>query len=354
MSDKRWGAPEPMRTDGILRFLWVSACTVVIAFAGANVANAQDQTGWTLLFEPMIMDGFGHDQQVLSMVETDSTSSPMRATSRPASLDTEAGLAFRFELEWNRSGDWDYGLDGFLFSASRGRPKRTAASDGPSGANDQVVFNAWDRSYESSSPDEMLFFDVLGDTDVAVWTIDAYAIKTLVDSEERRVRLTMGVRSGDFDNDFHGQAGVQDVGGSFYDASSNYDLMIGPLLGISAEMSSGSNTFRGYIGQSVLFGNAQLTHITTDFSGPPTDPPTNVSALETFSRDINAVIPITEFRLNWLKPINERLALGVAANVSIWWDVSVPPGVVPATEADRSNENTIVFFGIGAALRFDF
>ncbi len=354
MTYERCRTTERTRTDRRLRLVSGTICTAMMAFAGATAANAQDQTGWTLLFEPMVMDGFGHDQQVLNITEIDSTSSPTRATSRPASLNTEAGLALRFELEWNRSGDWDYGLDGFLFRASRGRPARTAASDGPSGPSDQVVFDAWNRSYGSSSPDEALFFDVLGDTDIAIWTIDAYAIRTLMGSDERRLRLIMGVRSGDFDNDFHGQAGIQDVAGSFYDTSSNYDLMMGPLLGISGETSSGSNTFRGYIGQSVLFGSAQLTHTTTDFAGPPTDPPTNVSAQEIFSRDIDAVIPITEFRLNWLRPINERLSLGIAANVSIWWDVSVPPGVVPATEADRSNENTIVFFGVGAALKFDF
>lgn len=300
------------------------------------------------------MDAFGHDQQVLSISEVESTASPPRTTSRPVSLDSESGLALRFELEWNRSGDWDYGLDGFLFSASRGRPARTAAADGPAGPVDEVVFDAWNRNYQSNGPGEELFFGVLGDTDIAIWTVDAYAIKTLVDSNGRRLRLMMGIRSGDFDNDFHGQAGLQDTGGSFYDASSNYDLMMGPLVGIAGETSSGNNTFRGYIGQSVLLGSAQLTHTTSDFIGAPTDPPTNVIAQDSFSRDTDVAIPITELRFNWLRPLNERLSLGVAANVSVWWDVAVPPGVVPATEADRSNENTIVFFGIGAALRFDF
>lgn len=342
------------RSDAVLRVLWGAAASVMLAFDATSVASAQDETGWTLLFEPMVVEGFGHDQQVLGIDDLESNLSPTLATTTPVNLDTEAGLALRFELEWNRSGNLDFGLDGFLFSASRGRPARSATSDGPSGPIDRVVFNAWNRSYESSGSDEELFFGVLGDTDIAIWTIDAYAIKTLVETGENRLRLTFGLRTGDFDNDFHGQAGVEDADGSFYDASSNYDLMMGPLIGLSAETHFGENSLRGYVGQSVLFGNTQLSQTTTDFTGPVTDPPSNIIAQEHFSREIDVAIPITELRINWLKPLNERLALGVAANVSVWWDVPVPPGVVPATVGDRSDENTIVFFGIGAAIRFDF
>ncbi len=338
----------------VFRLLRGAVLPIFLTFGGTGVAGAQEDTGWTLLLEPMVMDGFGHDQQVLSIQELDPDASPALNSRRPVSLDTEGGVAARFELEWNRSGQWDFGLDGFLFSASRGRPARTAAADGPSGPIDQVVFNAWDRSYVSNGPGEELFFGVLGDTDVAIWTIDVYAVKTLVESPTSRLRLVLGLRNGDFDNDFHGQAGVQDVGGSFYDASSNYDLMMGPLVGISGDMYFGRNTVRGYIGQSVLFGNTQLTHTTSDFIGPVTDPPSNIIAQESFSREEDVAIPITELRINWLRSLGDRLSLGVAANVSVWWDVPVPPGVIPATEGDRSDENTIVFFGIGVAIGFRF
>lgn len=338
----------------VVRILQSVVIPISLALGVAGPAEAQEETGWTLLLEPMVMDGFGHDQQVLSIQELDPNASPALNTRRPVSLDTEGGVTLRLELEWNRSGEWDFGLDGFLFSASRGRPARTVSADGPSGPIDQVVFNAWDRNYVSNGPGEKLFFDVLGDTDVAIWTIDVYAVKTLVESPANRLRLVLGLRNGDFDNDFHGQAGIQGVGGSFYDASSNYDLMMGPLVGISGDAYFGRNTVRGYIGQSILFGSTQLTHTTSDFIGPPTDPPSNIVAQDSFSREQDVAIPITELRINWLRSLGDRLAVGVSANASVWWDVPVPPGVVPATEGDRSDENTIVFFGIGAAIRFGF
>ncbi|HSG64796.1 MAG TPA: hypothetical protein VLD39_07340, partial [Gammaproteobacteria bacterium] len=200
---------------------------------------------------------------------------------------------------------------------------------------------------------EALYFEVLGDTDVAVWNIDVYGLRTLRESADGGLRLALGLRSGDFDNDFHGQAGTTDVNGSFFDAASNYDLMLGPLVGIAGDAPLGGGTIRAYIGQSVLFGTTQLTYMTRDFTGPASDTAPIVGQ-QASSRTVDVAIPITDLRVNWLRPISDRLSLGVAANASIWWDVSVPPNVVPAVEQGASNENTIVFFGIGAAVGFDF
>ncbi|HEX9877141.1 MAG TPA: hypothetical protein VGC50_10860 [Gammaproteobacteria bacterium] len=324
---------------------------IVLMLCGAGVAGAQEETGWSVLLEPVYMDAFGHDQHVLTMQEIDSGSTPATNTRTPASLDTEAGLALRFEVEWNSGRQWDLGIDGFLFSASRGRPSRTTA--GPSGSIDQVVFDAWNRSYVSNGPDEELFFGVLGDTDIAVWSIDVYGIKTLQVSAGNRLRLALGARNADFDNDFHGQAGIQGVEGSLFDASSNYERMIGPLVGLAGDFDFGGNTVRGYIGQSVVFGRTQLTHTTSDFTGPVSETP-SLTSQNRLSRDQDVAIPITELRINWLRPINDRLSLGAAANASVWWDVPVPPNVVPAVEGGGFNENTIVFFGIGAAVKFKF
>jgi len=138
----------------------------------------------------------------------------------------------------------------------------------------------------------------------------------------------MGLRNADFDNDYHGIAGIEAVNGSLIDASSNYDRMLGPLVGVIGEIQLGRSTLSGYIGQSVVFGSANLSRTISDFVGPASEAPTIV-AQESFRRKQDVSIPITEFRITWLHPISRRFSLGVTANASIWSDVPVPPAIVP-------------------------
>jgi hypothetical protein len=90
--------------------------------------------------------------------------------------------------------------------------------------------------------------------------------------------------------------------------------------------------------------------MTRDFTGPVSMTP-NVVAQETFGKDQDVAIPITEFRVGWLYPLSRRVALGLSANTSVWWDVPVPPGV-PVTDGARAfQENTIVYFGLALAVQ---
>jgi hypothetical protein len=127
--------------------------------------------------------------------------------------------------------------------------------------------------------------------------------------------------------------------------------MIGPLLGLSGQLDLGASTLHGYIGQSVVFGSAALNHRVRDFIGPVSTMP-NVVAEETFGKDQDVAIPITELRLSWLYPVSPRVSVGISANSSIWWDVPVPPGVIPVSEGDQVfHENTLIYFGLALAVK---
>lgn len=333
----------------ILNIAGRTVLPVLLLVGGAGSAQAADSE-WSLLLEPMIMDAYGHDPHVLTIHEIDLGTTPTVDTKTPVTLDTDSGLAYRFELTYVRE-NWALGLDFFWFNTSQGRPSRTAAANGPAGPIDQVDFEVADRTFTSDDPGEVLLFGVLEDTDLIAWTVDLYAVKTLVETPESGLQLQFGLRNADFDNDFHSVTAVQGVAGSLIDASSNYPRMIGPVVGLSGDVHFGRNSLRGYIGQSVIFGTAELRHTTRDFTGP-VDAPTIV-ATERFGKEQEVAIPITEFRLNWLYPISQHIALGVSANTSVWWDVPVPPGVIPISEGDQLfEENTIVYFGLALAVKF--
>jgi hypothetical protein len=305
---------------------------------------------WTLQLEPMIMDGFGNDRHVLTSREIDVDAAPALATSTPVALDTENGPGYRFELRYGRESwdDWGLGLDFFWFSASQGRPARTAAASAPI---DTVIFEVSDREYASSDPADVLYFNTLEDTDIATWTADLYATRMLLATPDHGLELQLGLRNADFDNDVHTVAGIQDVGGSTFDASSNYGRMIGPLVGLAADFHFGRNTIRTYLGQSLVFGTTDLSNMTRDFTGPFTDMPAVVSQ-STFGTEQDTSIPITEFRVTWTYRINRRFALGLAANSSIWWDVPVPPGVDPGVSGNEAfAENTIRYFGLAGVIK---
>lgn len=315
---------------------------------------------WRLQFELMNMEAHGHDQHVLTAREIDLQSIPRSESKTAVSLDTDSGLAYRGELQY-LAGPWRYGADFFWFNTSQGTADRTAAASGPAGPIDEVVFEVADRSYTSSGPGEALFYSVLEDTDLAVWTLDLYAMRTLAEKPDSAIHLQFGLRVGDFDNDYRAVVGLQDVIGSRLDASSNYDRMMGPLVGLAAELRRGRNHLTAHLGQSVIFGSAELTSRSRQFSGPsdsafPVDGElTSVLAQKQFKAERDVGIPITEIRFKWTYEMTRHLSLGLGANAATWWDVSVPPGVIPTAGGDQVlHENTIVFFGLAGAVELRF
>jgi len=197
-----------------------------------------------------------------------------------------------------------------------------------------------------------VFLPGVEDTDLAAWTADLYGLRTLSETSDSKLKVQFGLRNADFDNDVHTVVGIEDVEGALTDASSNYDRMIGPLLGLSAETRVGDGVLRGYLGQSIVFGSADLTGMIQDFVGPAGASP-SVTGVELFRTNKDVAIPITEFRINWLYPVTPSISIGVAVNASIWWDVPVPPGVVPISGGSGLfRENTVSYFGLGLAVKY--
>lgn len=342
---------RPGVSDVALRTALLGVLALVLP---ASDAPAQAQEGeWSLQLEALFMEVHGHDQHVLTVHEIDFDASPPSETSTAVNLDTDSGPAYRGELQYTRS-QWGWGVDFFWFTTSQATPDRTAAADGASGPLDEVVFEVADRGFTSTDPGEVLFYRVLEDTDLAVWTLDLYGIRTLAEKPQSHIDLHFGVRFGDFDNDYRAVVGIEDVVGTRIDASSNYGRMMGPLVGLAATAHRGRHEIEAYLGQSLLLGDVELSNSAREFTGPFDQMPSFV-ARKTFRKDQDVGIPVTDFRVKWMFRISDRLSLGAGANTSAWWDVPVPPGVIPLEDGDEVlHENTLVFFGLVGAVKLTF
>lgn len=325
--------------------------TIALALAAGGASRAEEGE-WLLQLEPVYVDAYGHDQHVLTVHEIDLDASPTTNAATPVTLDTESGFGYRARVQFTK-GKWGVGLDIFSLMTSQSVPRRSAAADDPSGTVDDVVFEIAERRYTSSDPGDVLFYQVLEDTDLAMWTADLYGARTLAENPKSEIHLLFGVRLGDFDNDYRAVVGLQDVAGTRMDASSNYDRMMGPHVGLVGEASHGRNRIECVVGQSVLIGNAELGIMYRDFTGPFGDTPAFVSE-ESFRTVQNVAIPVTEFRLQWTYRVSKTLALGVGTRTSAWWDVPVPPGAVPGYASGALQENTIVLFGLQGVVELTF
>lgn len=339
--------------SGVSSFVVRAAVAGAVALAawGIGAPARADEGEWSLQLEAIFMEVYGHDQHVLTVHEIDLDATPPTENNTAVNLDTDSGPAYRGEFQYTRN-QWGWGVDFFWFMTSQGTPDRTAAADG--GPFDEVVFEVADRELTSSDPNEVLFYNVLEDTDLAVWTLDLYGIRTLAEKPESHIDLHFGVRFGDFDNDYRAVVGIEDVAGVRLDASSNYGRMMGPLVGLAASAHHGRNEIEAYLGQSLLVGDVELTNSARELVGPFNEMPSFV-AQKTFRKDQEVGIPVTDFRFKWMFRVSDRLSLGAGAHASAWWDVPVPPGVIPIQDGDEVlHENTIVFFGLVGAVKLTF
>lgn len=327
-----------------------AALAIILALGTGSPVQAE-KGQWTVELGPMFTEAYGHDQHVLTIHEIDRSTTPQLDRKTAVRLDTDDSFAYRGELQYTRE-RWGVGVDFFWFVTTQGVASRTAAAGG---ALDEVVFEVADRRFVSADPRQVLFYDLLADTDLEAWTVDLYGLRTLANGPASAIRLQLGLKLGDFDNDYHAAVGVQGVGGSRLDASSNYDRLMGPLVGLSGDYRRGRHTVVGAIGQSVLIGKVEkLTSTTGDFTGPFSDTP-SFFAGETFRAEQDVAIPITESRIKWTYRLTKRISLGAGADAAAWWDVPVPPGVVPIADGDEAlHKSTIVFLGLLGTVKVTF
>jgi hypothetical protein len=325
-----------------------ATAALALVLAGGAAHGAQADT-WSVEVAPVYVEVTGHDQHVL-------TARQAGGGAEAVELETDAALGYRAAALWNRDSAWDYGLDFFIHRTDQGTgPLRVAAA----GAADRRDFEVPHRSFTSTGSGQTLYFQTLEDTTVELWVADVYVRRALRTRDGRSLALLLGLRNADFDNDYRAIAGLGDVGGVRIDASSNYSRMMGPVAGLSATLERGRHTWTGDLRGSVVFGDVELTRTLRDFAGPPEPfavapeevPPGPAS--ERLSTTDSITVPMTDLALAWRFRLGARLGFGASLGATAWWDLAVPPGVVPG-RADALEETTLVSYALGATLRYTF
>lgn len=324
------------------------AGTVLLALlAGAFPAHAQ-RSGWELRLEPGWLRPYGQDQHVLTLHEV--TQAPDLDRKTAVTLDARSGSTWRGQLRYGR-GRWSWGAEFFYFDTSLEAPDLDRAA---AGGGDQVVLEVADQQFTSAAPAQVVYYRLLADNDLAVWTFDLFGERTIASSGNGRLGLQAGLRFADFDNDYRAAAGVQDASGVRIDAASNYRRMTGPLLGMTGTLREGRITIEGVLSQSVAMGEVEFSNRSRQFTGPFGDDPAFV-AEESISTTEKIAIPISELRIRGVVRLMDRVSLGAAVQTATWWDVGVPPGAIPAPGGDQVlHENTLVFFGVSGILTLQF
>lgn len=322
------------------------ALAALAALALAPPALAQD--GFRFRLEPVHLDLLGHDQHVLTIHHQDVGAGLDRKSA--VALDTEAGTAYRAELRLSR-GRWSWAGEFTWYQTKQETP---ALSRSGAGGGDLVAFEVPDRTFTSTGPGEVVYFRVLEDTEVALWTLDLFGERTLAESGVGRLALRLGVRFADFDNDYRAVAGLEGTLGTRFDAESNYGRMTGPLVGVAGTVVIGRASLDGYLGQAVVLGEAAFNTQARDFTGAFGGSPTYVGA-ESFGRSGDVAIPITDLQARARYRLTGRFALGAGVTAAAWWDVGVPPGAIPGAGGDQVlHENTLVLFGFSGFVELGF
>ncbi len=328
-----------MSIKGQRRGLRIVVTIAALAALGSGAESVAEE-GWGIRIEPLFVEAYGHDRHVLTVRDG--------ASATDVDVSTDSGPGYHLELRKPAPG-WGWGVDFFWFSTPQSVPNRDAAA---TAAGSPVAFEIPAGSFVSNGPDELLYYRLLEDNDIAAWTLDVYGLKTIRESERRTLRLLAGVRAADFDNDYRAAAGLGTAGGTRLDSSSNYDRMHGPIVGLIASHSRGRHGFELSGSQAIVLGTVDLSSTQSDFVGPFVGEAQAFTDVRTFGQPKDVTIPITELQFKWARELGQRTAFHAGFTAAAWWNVSVPPGVLPTGGQEALDENTIVFFGLLAGIEF--
>jgi hypothetical protein len=325
---------------------------VALLVAAASPAFAQAQVDrWSIDAEAVSLDVGGNDRLVLA---DRAVAAGGAATETTHTLDAGSALGYRAEL--HRTGArWRFGVDFLIFRTDQEADPVTGAAGG--GAAQRIFVVGGGGQVVSGNPGERLYYQRLEDTTIELWSADFVASRAIAGRAGRELRLGLGLRAADFDNDYRAVAGIEGVGGLRLDASSNYDRMHGPLVALSGVLERGRNRFEGTLAQAVVFGDVELSSGLREFTGPPTlDVDADFPAIrsERFNRVQSVTIPMTELRLKWRFRLSDHIALGAGGFFAAWTDLAVPPGVEAGSTLDTLDENTLELFGASAGVTVRF
>lgn len=313
---------------------------LVALLACAPVAASAQENPWSITVTPLYLQTSGNDPDVLRIERSG------RAAESVA-LEADDTIAYRAEVR--RAGPtWSWGVDFFWH-----RTDQEAGPISESGGAGGLAFELPAARFVAAGPGTTLYYQVLEDTTIETWASSGYAARALAGSERGALGLRLGLKVADFDNDYRAIGGSAGGDGLRIDASSNYDRMHGPLVGLEGSIDFGRSRLDASLCQSVVFTSVELSVLYRDFTGVHSETTTFTNPRR-FSKSEDVTLPVTDLHVGWSFDLTESLALGLAAEFSAFWDLPLPPGIVAAEPPFAEREETVTFLGLGASITLRF
>ena len=349
-------------------------------------ARAQlPERGWEFQLEPMWMGMGGWNERVGDIVNASFTTivGPPRVETdirdrRPINTDLDAVFALRGSVTYKQQ-QWGVGAAGWFFGTDdsvSGTVITPVATADTFFAN---FVSFWgeprgplrnDLEPSGIAPEE---FRV--DQELDTFTGELFGLRTLAEKSTSRIDAIVGVKVAHLettqDQSLNARAFVFDEFepglhfNNFTSLSSTAEaefLGVGPMVGFSGQATWRQLSFRAFVTQSLLIGDADLKGTFTDIddisSTPPFTPELLIRSDLPFSKSETAFIPVTEFQLTATWQITSMWAFGATGFAAIWYDAPVAPtfsfptvNTVAFPGQWTVEERTLGFVGVG--LKFE-
>jgi hypothetical protein len=186
-----------------------------------------------------------------------------------------------------------------------------------------------------------------------VWSKDLTAGHTLLKDSRGQLQLVAGVRLGGYDEGSQAAPLTADGYGSTLTntalgPSLGSGTLVGPTLGIAGDRQVQRHRLSGLFQQSRLYGQAELTRSTV----PGADTEDLRSGVESHieRRDVN--VSVSELGVKYLYELSDRVAFGMGAMASVWWDT--PTNAVDGNGRVSSGSDTFIYLGGMGTLEMQF
>lgn len=377
----------------------VLVVAVLMFFMAGNVVYAEEGK-WSIQLEPMWMDVKGNDLHVGDVFKyreewhAPTMTLTYGVTYEPINLDMNDKLTLRTEITY-RKNQWGLGISGWWFNTDdsvTGRVTTPPEEFIPTGWIFYVNgVRMWDHSIlpvrNDLDPSGFSPVDYWAKSEVGVWTVDLFGIRTLAEKKNSHIDLTFGLKLGSPDNEREEGQSMRAFVYNWFGAGlhwdnritleskseADYGLMIGPVIGLQGKVKYKRIGLEGLLNQSILIGRVKQSGTWTDIddiwivSGPVGGPFTPVRQYDylegkfPFSKSETYAIPVTEAKLKFLVDVAKNVSIGIGGFTSIWWNAPLAPKwSIPGDwiwregTGWRLQRETLVFYGGMCALNIRF
>jgi hypothetical protein len=368
----------------------------------AGPAAAQTTDSWEFQFALMRMDVKGadaHTGDVVRLTEVQTLNPPQisdRVTHTPIDLNMDAKNTIGGELK-HRGQTWGFGVNAWYLRTDDSESGHvSSAAESVTSSSITSEFNSvlmWNELVTPVRNDleasRLSPFDYQVSGRLRTFTLDGFALASLVNNDTIRLELIMGgkfarVRSGQ-DQDLKLRAFLLNAfrplhlnnNIEFSSAAEANFSGVGPLVGWGGHATWRRLRFDASVTESFVYASSRQTGLFSDVDNvtaaqSPTGPfATCPAALATlgcfairsdwnFEKSTKAFVPVTDLQLQVLVDVARHVAVGGSSFTSIWQNVPAPPAFMQ-THADRGpgldwdfGTRSLTFGSVGAIVNFKF